>query len=195
MQSCLPNELFGNRHLNARPVRTGRDEDAEIGRIRNMRNISWSAGLLVITVGLLQALPAAAQSFRVQCSGSTITHPSADNNSEPAYTGPTVQALNAAGYLAPTGNVNGAIRCQQIGGGDGYSTMGDGTQTYMFSFGPLSGVVDIGNGLPGTEYPNVLHAAYTRPALQPGDSATTRRGTFTSDRSICHVPALDHGRD
>ncbi|HKC17119.1 MAG TPA: multicopper oxidase family protein [Steroidobacteraceae bacterium] len=157
-----------------------------------MRNISWSAGLLVITVGLLQALPAAAQSFRVQCPGSTITHPSADNNSEPAYTGPTVQALNAAGYLAPTGNVNGAIKCQQIGGGDGYSTMGDGTQTYMFSFGPLSGVVDIANGLPGTEYPNVFNAPYTGPALQPGDPATTGLGTFTYNGAIGQVPDLDN---
>jgi hypothetical protein len=32
-----------------------------------MRNISWSAGLLVATVGLMRALPAAARSFRVQC--------------------------------------------------------------------------------------------------------------------------------
>jgi len=29
--------------------------------------------------------------------------------------------------------------------------MGDGTQTYLFGFGPLSGVQDIQNGLPGTE--------------------------------------------
>src|SRR5258706_1051504 len=194
MQSCLPNELFGNRHLNARPVRTGRDEDAEIGRIRNMRNISWSAGLLVATVGLMQALPAAAQSFRVQCPDSTITHPSAlnNNNAEPAYVVPTTQTLNAAGYLAPTANVNGAIKCQQIGGGDGYSTMGDGTQTYMFSFGPLSGIVDIANGLPGTQYPSVFNAPYVGPALQPGDPATTGLGTFTYNGAIGQVPDMDN---
>src|SRR5258706_13929113 len=130
MQSCLPNELFGNRHLNARPVRTGRDEDAEIGRIRNMRNISWSAGLLVITVGLLQALPAAAQSFRVQCPDSTITHPSAlnDNNPKPPYTAPTAQSVKAAGYLVPSGNVNGAIKCNRTAGGVGYPTMADAPQ-------------------------------------------------------------------
>jgi FtsP/CotA-like multicopper oxidase with cupredoxin domain len=45
----------------------------------------------------------------------------------------------------------GAIKCQQISGGDGYATMADGTQTYMFSFGPLSGLQDIASGLPGTE--------------------------------------------
>jgi hypothetical protein len=87
------------------------------------------------------ALPAAAQSFRVQCPTSTITHPvAANNNSEPAYTGPTTFTLNAQGFLAPTAKVNGAIKCQQISGGDGYATMADGTQTFMFSFGPLSGL-------------------------------------------------------
>ena len=36
------------------------------------------------------ALPAAAQSFRVQCPTSTITHPvAANNNTEPSYDGPT----------------------------------------------------------------------------------------------------------
>ncbi len=54
-------------------------------------------------------------------------------------------------------NVNGAIKCQQICGGDGYATMADGTQTYMFSFGPLSGIVDIANGKPGTEFPNLFN--------------------------------------
>jgi len=93
-----------------------------------------------------------------------------------------VQTPGPNGYLTPASNVNGAIKCQQISGGDGYSTMGDGTQTYMFSFGPLSGLADISNGLPGTQYPNVFNvtsadwaAVYTgQPsALQPGDPATT----------------------
>jgi FtsP/CotA-like multicopper oxidase with cupredoxin domain len=68
--------------------------------------------------------------------------------------------------------VNGAIKCQQISGGDGFSTMGDGTQTYMFSFGPLSGLADIANGLPGTEFPGVFNDVYPG-TLQPGDPATT----------------------
>jgi hypothetical protein len=100
---------------------------------------------------------ASAQSFRVQCPTSTITHPvAANNNSEPAYTGP---------------GVNGAIKCQQISGGDGYSTMGDGTQTYMFSFGPLSGLADIAAGKPGTQFPSVFNTTYS--GFQPGDPATT----------------------
>lgn len=130
----------------------------------------------------LVALPALAQSFKVQCPSNTITHPSTlhDNNSEPVYTGPTTLAPSASGYLAPTANVNGAIKCQQISGGDGYSTMGDGTQTYMFSFGPLSGITDIALGKPGTEPPSVFNAPFpvsTSNFLVPGDPATTIAAT------------------
>jgi FtsP/CotA-like multicopper oxidase with cupredoxin domain len=97
----------------------------------------------------------------------------ANNNSEPAYTVPTTLVPNGSGYLAPTNHVNGAIKCQQISGGDGFATMGDGTQTYMFSFGPLSGLADIAAGKPGTEFPNVFNTIYNGAPLQPGDPATT----------------------
>ncbi len=136
-------------------------------------------GLPTLLLAIL-SLPAAAQSFRVQCPTSTITHPTASaNNSEPAYTGPTVFSSTnptapASGYQTPTGKVNGAIKCQQVAGGDGYATMADGTQTYMFSFGPLSGLADIANGIPagGTEFPSVYNALAPS-TLLPGDPATT----------------------
>jgi len=117
---------------------------------------------------------AGAQSFRVQCPTSTITHPSAlnNNNVEPAYAGPTALTLNANGFYAPTANVNGAIKCQQVSGGDGYSTMANGTQTFMFAFGPLSGLADIANGQPGTEFPSAFNTTYPG-ILLPGDPATT----------------------
>jgi len=117
---------------------------------------------------------AGAQSFRVQCPTSTITHPSSltNVNAEPAYTAATAFTTNASGYLAPSAHVNGAIKCQQISGGDGYSTMANGTQTFMFSFGPLSGIADIAAGLPGTEFPNVFNTVYGG-TLVPGDPATT----------------------
>jgi FtsP/CotA-like multicopper oxidase with cupredoxin domain len=128
----------------------------------------YSRQLAAVLVLCAAALPAMGQSFRVQCPTSTITHPNADNNSEPAYTGP---------------GVNGAIKCQQIAGGDGYATMGDGTQTYMFSFGPLSGLADIANGLPGTQFPITFNSipagGGTGPLgpipapLSPGDPATS----------------------
>jgi FtsP/CotA-like multicopper oxidase with cupredoxin domain len=119
------------------------------------------------------ALPATAQSFRVQCPTSTITHPdptnSGINSVEPAYTGPAY--TGTTGYPTPQTNVNGAIKCQQISGGDGYSTMADGTQTFMFSFGPLSGLADMAKGLPGTEFPNVFNTV-APVTLVPGDPAT-----------------------
>ncbi len=80
------------------------------------------------------------------------------------------------GYLIPTANVNGAIKCQQVSGGDGYSTMANGTQTFMFSFGPLSGLADIAQGLPGTEFPNVFNTPYPG-TLVPGDPAKTDGST------------------
>jgi FtsP/CotA-like multicopper oxidase with cupredoxin domain len=129
-----------------------------------------------IALGLLGlcTAPVMAQSFRVQCPTSTVTHPvAANNNSEPVYTGPTQFTTGPSGYAVPSNaTVNGAIKCQQISGGDGYSTMADGTQTYMFSFGPLSGLADIAAGLAGTQFPSVFNTVYPG-ALQKGDPATT----------------------
>ena len=125
---------------------------------------------LPILLVAFATVAASAQSFRVQCPTSTITHPTAaNNNSEPAYVGPTYSGKLV--YPAAPTNVNGAIKCQQISGGDGYATMADGTQTYMFSFGPLSGLADIANGLPGTQFPATFNT--TAATLQPGDPATT----------------------
>src|SRR5467141_4797106 len=129
--------------------------------------------IISLTLLCLTPLAASAQSFRVQCPISTVTHPTAaNNNSEPAYTGPTY--TGTSGYPATPAHVNGAIKCQQISGGDGYATMGDGTQTYMFSFGPVSGIADIANGLPGTKSPTDFNMVYTGATpLLPGDPATT----------------------
>jgi FtsP/CotA-like multicopper oxidase with cupredoxin domain len=130
----------------------------------------WFPVFLVclLTVG------ASAQSFQVQCPTKTITHPDPTdagvNNSEPAYVGPTYTGTN--GYPSAPANVNGAIKCQQISGGDGFATMGDGTQTYMFSFGPLSGLTRIANGEPGTGSPGEFNSLPSAP-LQPGDPATS----------------------
>ena len=137
----------------------------------------WSPILLLYVA----TVAANAQSFRVQCPTSTITHPdpsnSGVNNAEPAYYGPTQFGLQpvsgtTGGYVTPTANVNGAIKCQQVSGGDGYSTMADGSQIFMFSFGPLSGLSDIANGLPGTQFPNVFNTVAPL-VLQPGDPAAT----------------------
>lgn len=74
--------------------------------------------LPILALSLAPAI-ASAQSFRVQCPTSTITHPDPSNagvnNTEPAYNGPTQFTTNSEGYVTPsTGTVNGAIKCQQI---------------------------------------------------------------------------------
>src|SRR3974390_1473452 len=103
-----------------------------------MRKLSqvWMPILLLAFV----TVAANAQSFRVQCPPFTITHPltgtscstsptgTGCNNTEPLYQGPTQFTRPATGpgqFVTPNmGTVNGAIKCQQISGGDGYSTMG-----------------------------------------------------------------------
>ena len=165
-----------------------------------MANRKVGTSLLLVVLVSVAATSASAQSFRVQCPPSTITHPAAlnNNNAEPAYTGPTTLATGGNGYLVPTAKVNGAIKCQQISGGDGYATRGDGTQTYMFSFGPLSGLYDMSQGLPGTQFPSVFNTPWTgATALQPGDPATTilssGLGSFTYNGAIGQVPDIEAG--
>jgi FtsP/CotA-like multicopper oxidase with cupredoxin domain len=161
----------------------------------------WLQMILICTI----TTAASAQSFRVQCPTSTLTHPvAANNNSDPAYTGPTYAGKN--GYPSAPAKVNGAIKCQQISGGDGYASMGDGTQTYMFSFGPLSGLADMAKGKPGTQFPNVFNVPYTGGIpLHPGDPATTdgapaagwppvnNLGAFTYNGAVGLAPDLDNG--
>jgi hypothetical protein len=156
---------------------------------------------MVVVLMFVAMLNARAQSFRVQCPTSTITHPLTGtncrtsptgpgcNNAEPSYNGPTQftrPATGASQWVVPTaGTVNGAIKCQQISGGDGYSTMADGTQTFMFSFGPLSGLADIAAGHPGTQFPNVFNTpwpgctdeSHCGTPLVRGDPATTDGAT------------------
>ena len=138
------------------------------------------------------AVAASAQSFRVQCPTSTITHPltgtncgtnptaAGCNNTEPAYNGPTQFTRPTTGssqFVMPTAaTVNGAIKCQQISGGDGYMTEADGTQTFMFSFGPLSGLADVAAGHPSTQFPNIFNTPYSG-TLTRGDPATTDGAT------------------
>src|SRR2546423_6082335 len=144
--------------------------------------------LSMLLVCLVPAV-ASAQSFRVQCPTSTITHPTAaNNNSEPAYVGPTY--AGTAGYPAAPAHVNGAIKCQQISGGDGYASMGDGTQTYLFSFGPLSGLADIAAGLPGTQFPRVFNTLYSGAPLQPG-APDGSGGSYNG--AVGQVPDADNG--
>jgi FtsP/CotA-like multicopper oxidase with cupredoxin domain len=88
-----------------------------------------------------------------------------------------VPAGTSGDFVTPvTGTVNGAIKCQQISGGDGYMTEADGTQTFMFSFGPLSGLADVAAGRPSTQFPyafNIPYSDVSNVPLTRGDPATT----------------------
>jgi FtsP/CotA-like multicopper oxidase with cupredoxin domain len=116
---------------------------------------------------------ASAQSFRVQCPNTTTLHTKAGASAP--YTGPTTRnapITQDGGTVihVPYVDNGGAIKCQQISGGDGYATMGDGTQTYLFAFGPLSGLNDLANGQPATELNTVFNTTYN-PAAAPGTPA------------------------
>jgi FtsP/CotA-like multicopper oxidase with cupredoxin domain len=107
------------------------------------------------------AVTADATSFRVQCPNSTALHPAV---------APT--AANPAG-------ANPGIKCQQISGGDGFATMADGTQTYLFAFGPLSGLGDMVKGLPGTQPASVFNTvAPAFPEVGWPNTSTTFNGAI-----------------
>jgi len=96
---------------------------------------------LILGLGFFASMGAMAQSFRVQCPDKTVLHPTPGDTS------------------------NGQIKCQHIAGGDGFATMGDGHQIYLFGFAPLSGLGDpaaavpvdgILTGKPGTQIASVF---------------------------------------
>jgi len=103
--------------------------------------------------------------------GGTGTGNSTPASAEAAYSGPITRtaATDPSGHytynppLTFTDN-GGAIKCQQVSGGDGMMTEADGNQTYMFSFGPLSGLQAIQNGQAGTQLPAVFNKSYCDPA-------------------------------
>src|SRR5512141_2598048 len=109
----------------------------------------YALGLFVLgiaaTIAVFYTSLARGESFNVQCPASTTMHPA-------------------------NGSAPGQIKCQEIAGGDGFATMGDGHQIYLFGFGPLSGMSEIVKGLPGTvpaaafNDPNNANAGETEPA-------------------------------
>jgi FtsP/CotA-like multicopper oxidase with cupredoxin domain len=114
------------------------------------------AGALVSMLSWLPPGAAWAQSFRVQCPDTTPLHPN------------------------PADTSKGRVKCQHIGGGDGFATMGDGHQIYLFGFAPLSGLGDVADpvnragiltGQPGTQIPAVFKSTSDarRARLEPAD--------------------------
>jgi FtsP/CotA-like multicopper oxidase with cupredoxin domain len=138
---------------------------------------------------------AGAQAFRVQCPPTTSLHPSLGTGSPVGpgapYTGPSTFADPTTGLMYTTNG--GVVKCQQVSGGDGYATMADGTQIYMFAFGPLSGLADMSNSLPGTQVASVFNT-YAPGNLAVGDPATTvdNGGSFTYNGAVGLAPDIDN---
>jgi len=162
--------------------------------------------LAVLSRGLpallsVAAVAAGAQSFMVQCPSTTALHPTAIANpnlavplteaAEPAYQGP-VTSSQTVGGVALTYTLNGgAVKCQEVSGGDGYMTEADGNQTFMFAFGPLSGLDLIKHGQAGTLFAADFNNFYNSPTLpsvcgpaSPGNCASAGAAGITGNASI-----------
>ncbi|MBS0393594.1 MAG: multicopper oxidase domain-containing protein [Proteobacteria bacterium] len=130
-------------------------------------------GYLAAVTLMLPALPAAAQSFRVQCPQTTALHP-------------TPQTFDANGMPVPDPTNPGFIKCQHIAGGDGYATMADGQQIYLFGFGGLSGLASLQNQggvnnlindpFVGTQLAAEFNKPYAGPIVASGTSTASPTG-------------------
>ena len=153
---------------------------------------------LVALLGAWTALPANAQSFRVQCPNGTTLHPAlADPN--PLHK--KVDSMIAGDASRPDAKyANPQIKCQQISGGDGFATMADGQQVYLFAFGPLSGIQNITAGAPGTvgaaEFNGWLGDAVTGAAapysgpIMPGDGRVPNNAGITEPEMMMNNGVL-----
>lgn len=130
-----------------------------------------SSALLALTLGLW-GLDARAQSFMVQCPATTALHPGTCKGGNNPVVNPVscvsvADCPDKAGSCAPPMAADpahpGFVKCQHIGGGDGYATMADGHQIYLFAFSPLSGLLDLEAGLPGTQTAAVFNSGYQGP--------------------------------
>ena len=143
--------------------------------------------LLPAMAVLLFVWDAQAQSFRVQCPAGTDGHP-ATVPAGGTYSTKTIWG-RTDGLLNPTpAMANPGIKCQQISGGDGFATMGDGTQTYLFGFGPLSGLSDIYNGLPGTQVASEFNQVSPTGTGAPSDLIGAPYSGFTFNGAIGLAP-------
>ena len=154
-----PMKHFDNHSYGRSDARQRADGGFDMKNARHLVRLLSVFGLVMIAFG------AQAQSFRVQCPASTSQHP---------------------------GGVNGdgsAIKCQQIAGGDGYATMGDGQPIYLFGFGPLSGLRDMYQGLPGTELNTLFNTTFGAGGTS-GDTGTPSNMVGMPDNTFAFNGAI-----
>jgi hypothetical protein len=154
-------------------------------------------------------------SFRTQCPTATLRHPGGSftggtgtvvtphpESAEALYTGPQVRTVTKDPSQQYTFNPpltltdnGGAIKCQEISGGDGFMTEADGNQTFMFAFGPLSGLQDIENGYlndtlsGGTQFPVHFDNPYCDP-LRPNYNSGQPNPYYNTATNSC-LPGTD----
>ena len=215
-----------NKHIqdtNRQGIRAGRPSAVQDGGLMVSTRL-YRYALSVALVSLVAAVASAQEqgggSFRSQCPSATIRHPGGTKptsstgtgtfNSTPAstevdYTGPLVRtattdptgAYTFSPALTFTDN-GGAIKCQQVSGGDGLMTEADGNQTFMFAFGPLSGMNAIENGhvdTGGTQFATTFDKPYcdpTRPLYNSGQpnpyyAAGCNAGTTNPNGAVGYV--------
>jgi FtsP/CotA-like multicopper oxidase with cupredoxin domain len=142
-------------------------------------------GYLGLASLLLAAGPAVAQSFRVQCPQTTTLHP-------------TPQTFDSNGMPVPDTTNPGFVKCQHIAGGDGFATMADGQQIYLFGFGALSGLESLqnnggtNNAVNGPYAGTQLAAEFDKPYAGPivaNSSSTTNPPGGSPDAAIVE-PAM-----
>jgi FtsP/CotA-like multicopper oxidase with cupredoxin domain len=139
-----------------------RKHDASKGPTRTIAGkFRANAGKISLIVLALSAGPTFAQSFRVQCPETTDLHPG--------------KATDA-----------GAIKCQHIAGGDGYATMADGNQIYLFGFGPLSGLQSLQNLSAAN---NTTNGAFVGTQLA-SEFNKPYAGTISYGGSVSSVPSV-----
>src|SRR5467141_2279606 len=152
----------------------------------DMLKIHRLVRLLPAMAVLLFAWDAQAQSFRVQCPAGTDAHPATVPDA--TYSTKTIWG-RTDGLMNPTpAMANSGIKCQQISGGDGFATMGDGTQTYLFGFGPLSGLADIYAAKPGTQVATEFMKESPASVGAPSTLIGMPDSTFTFNGAIGLVP-------
>jgi hypothetical protein len=146
---------------------------------------------MVVSLLVFPAGPASAQLLKVQCPTGTTLHPATSVTTyTPAGCTPGTRGCRAVTAVTP----NPDIKCQEIAGGDGYATMGDGTQTYLFGFGPLSGIDLISQGLPGTQSAADFLKPYHMQAL-PGLDANNGNLAVPDPTTNPPLPAIYTGPD
>jgi FtsP/CotA-like multicopper oxidase with cupredoxin domain len=131
-----------------------------------MSRVVQGGRVALAALALCVAAPrAGAQSFRVQCPSTTDLHPNGSN---------------------PDPKHPGVIKCQHVGGGDGFATMGDGHQIYLFGFSPLSGLADILAGKPGTQTAANFNKGYSGPNYSSAGAVGVCQGGANPANTTCN---------